>query len=290
MSTSELANFVTPDEAQEQNLKDIHVYPFKSGHQMISPSTRGSEYEEASNCARQAKSGVSLNQTSLEPDPILTIQKLIGFGPGTRLNSCFTNCVKWSADNQYLIYAAQAIVIAYHVNTSAQWCFVGHVDKVSCLSLTPDNQLMATGQTGAHALVRLWNFQTRKCLSIFRQHDHSLYLLEFSHCGNFLCGVGKDKQGKSLLVLWDIKEFRFKSNISTNTSPKLIANAHTDVHIARILFVHYDSTRLITCGRDNVRFWRLKNDSLRSCAVNLGLYIQSLNMTYNNSNFVVVLH
>ena len=140
---------------------------------------------------------------------------------------------------------------------------------------------MASGQTGPHSLVRLWNFQSRKCVSIFRHHDHSLSLLEFSHCGNYLCGVGKDKQGKSLLVLWDVKDFRLHTRHDTSSSPKLVAKAHTDVHIGRIVFVPYDSSRLISCGRENVRFWRLKNDSLRSCALNLSLYIQSLNMASN---------
>jgi len=291
----ELVNFVTPEDAQYQNQEDIHVYPFKSGHKVLSSDSASSigsfemnEYESRNEDYFDFKRSIepkkvhinSSNQTALEPDPILSIQKLIGFGSGSKLNS-FTNCVKWSHDNQYLVYAAQAIVIAYHVNTSVQWCFVGHADKVTCLSLTHDGHLMASGQTGPHSLIRLWDFQSRKCLSIFRSHDHSLSLLEFSYCGNYLCGVGKDKQGKSMLVLWDVKEFKTNSVKTTTVSPKVVAKAHTDVHIARILFVHYDSTRLITCGRDNVRFWRLKNDSLRSCAVNLSLYIQSLNMTSN---------
>ena len=292
-SDGEIANFVSPENSEKQNLEDIHVYPFKSGHKILSSNSSNSigsfENDFDSKCdmtdysvaddVKKIVTNKNHHQTSLEPDPILSIQKLIGFGPGSKLN-CYTNCVRWSMDNQYLIYAAQAIVIAYHVNTSAQWCFVGHVDKVSCLSLSPDNQIMATGQTGPHSLVRLWNFQTRKCLSIFRSHDHLLYLLEYSHCGNYLCGVGKDKQGKTMLVLWDVKEF--KMNTKNTNSPKIVAKAHTDVHIARILFVHYDSTRLISCGRDNVRFWRLKNDSLRSCSVNLSLYIQSLNMANAN--------
>jgi WD40 repeat protein len=287
-SNGEIINFVSPDDAQFQNQEDIHVYPFKSGHKVLSDSTSsiGSEYESGNEdyfdfkrATEPKKAHINSNQTTLEPDPILTIQKLIGFGPGSKLN-CYTDCVKWSSDNQYLVYPAQAIVIAYHVNTSVQWCFVGHADKVTCLSLTFDGQLMASGQTGPHSLIRLWDFQSRKCLSIFRGHDHSLSLIEFSHCGNYLCGVGKDKQGKSMLVLWDVKDFKSNTK-ATPASPKVVAKAHTDVHIARILFVPYDSSRLITCGRDNIRFWRLKNDSLRSCAVNLSLYIQSLNMTSN---------
>jgi WD40 repeat protein len=63
---------------------------------------------------------------------------------------------------------------------------------------------------------------------------------------------------------------------------KVVSKAHTDVHINRILFLPYDSSRLISCGRENVRFWRLKNETLRSCAVNLSPYIQALNTPINS--------
>ena len=46
--------------------------------------------------------------------------------------------------------------------------------------------------------------------------------------------------------------------------------------------MHYDSSRLITCGRENVRFWRMKDDMLRSCAVNLSPYIQALNLNFQD--------
>lgn len=72
----------------------------------------------------------------------------------------------------------------------------------------------------------------------------------------------------------------------------MIARAHTDTPITRILFLPYDSTRLVSCGRDNVRFWRLKASenntvddntaTLRSCALNLSPYIQALNYRQNS--------
>jgi WD40 repeat protein len=193
----------------------------------------------------------------------MELKKMIG------LNCTQDSNVKWSKDCQYLIYGCQAIVVAYQINTGEQLCFVGHSEQISCLAINSDNTILASGQTGPYSLIRLWNFKTRKCISILRNHDHSLYLLEFSSCGNYLCGVGRDKQSKSMLVLWDV---------SKSKNCKIIAKAHTDVHINRLIFIHFDSSRLITCGRDNVRFWRLKNDTLRSCAVNLMPYIHALNM------------
>ena len=48
--------------------------------------------------------------------------------------------------------------------------------------------------------------------------------------------------------------------------------------MARIRVAPFDETRFATCGRDNVRLWRLKDGQLRSAPVNLGDY-HSLHLT-----------
>ena len=279
VGVEEADQFVTPDEFVKQNEADIHVYPLKSSHESASPRDLSEGAESNADNLEEAKF-----KSSLEPDPILRLKKLIGFGSGRGEESVSFNNLLWTRDSEYLIYTCQAIIIALNVTTSEQWCFVGHADKVSCLAMNPDNSLIASGQTGQFSLIRLWDFQSRKCLAIFRHHDHSLHLLEFSQCGNYICGVGKDKQGKTMLAVWDVKEVKScPSGLTSSNSVRLVAKAHTDVHIAKVLFVHYDSSRLITCGRDNVRFWRLKEDTLRSCAVNLAPYIHALNLNNTDS-------
>lgn len=137
-------------------------------------------------------------KTCLEPDPILKISKIIGFEAGT------SRSMRWSRDSQYLVYASKAVVICHHVSSRRQFCLVGHAEPVSCVAMSPDASVIASGQSGSFALVRLWHTDTQKCLAIFRNHDHSLSMLEFSACGNYLCGVGKDKQSKTMLVVWDV--------------------------------------------------------------------------------------
>lgn len=287
--------FVGPEECQKQNQADIHIYPSKSNHGARPASPRNTDdfllpdeiIEGFELCSVLPKGQEPKNSLScLEPDPILRLRKLIGFGAKSKNNQEAFNNLIWSQDSQYLVYSCQAVVVAYHVNTSDQWCFVGHADKVSCLAMNASNTIVASGQTGQFSLVRLWDFQTRKCLAIFRNHDHSLNLLEFSSCSNYLCGVGKDKQGKTMLIIWDLRDVKSSANsdLTSSNSIKIVAKAHTDVHITKVLFVHYDSSRLITCGRENVRFWRMKDDTLRSCAVNLSPYIQALNMNFPSSD------
>lgn len=191
---------VTPDDAVRQNDHDIHVYP--SNRPVDSLTSSSASSIGSIDCRVQSRSASSLSsyKTSLEPDPILRISRIIGFEAST------SKSMRWSRDSQYLAYASKAIVICQHVASRRQFCLVGHADRVSCVAMSPDGSIVASGQLGSFALVRLWHFDTQKCLAIFRNHDHSLGLLEFSACGNYLCGVGKDKQGKTMVVVWDVSQ------------------------------------------------------------------------------------
>ena len=43
-----------------------------------------------------------------------------------------------------------------------------------------------------------------------------------------------------------------------------------NVHVCTCtLLMHVPVPRMVSCGRDNIRFWRVKGESLRSCPVNL---------------------
>lgn len=154
----------------------------------------------------------SETRTSLEPDPILQISKIIGFDASTSAST-----MRWSRDSHYLVYASRAVVVCQHVSSRRQVCLVGHAEPVSCVAVAVSSGgvggsgndaggrvMIASGQSGAFALVRLWHMHTQKCLTIFRAHDHSLGMLEFSACGRYLCGVGRDKQSKTMLVVWDV--------------------------------------------------------------------------------------
>ena len=49
--------------------------------------------------------------------------------------------------------------------------------QVSCLSINNDSSLLASGQTGSLAIVRVWQFTTAKCLSLFKTHHCGLHTL-----------------------------------------------------------------------------------------------------------------
>lgn len=205
------------------------------------------------------------SEQTLEPDPILKMKRIVGFGGS---NYCQ---LLWAADSKTVIYPCQSVLVVMDVVSQEQRLFIGHTDKISCLSITNNSSLLASGQTGAYSEVRIWNFESGSCIAWSQVHNHSLSILSFSPKGTVLCGVGKDAQNRNLAVVWDTS--RVKKN-----EMKVLAKAHTTIDIQKMIVCPFDDTRLISCGRENIRFWRLKGHSLYSFAINIGEY-QETNFT-----------
>lgn len=197
---------------------------------------------------------------SLEPDPILRLKRIVGFG------GCSFRDALWSSDGSTVVYPCHAVVIAMKVTNGHQRFFIGHTDKVSCVGLNGAGTLLASGQTGPLSVVRIWKFDTGECMAMTKTHAHSLHTLSFSHRGSTLCGVGKDSHGKNMVVIWNT------SKVMKNREVSVMAKAHSDVDISRMKIASFDDTRMVSCGRDNVRLWRVKEGQLRSAPVNLGEY------------------
>ena len=170
---------------------------------------------------------------TLEPDPILRLRRIVGFGGSTYRDAL------WTQDGTTVVYPCHAVVVAMKIRNGHQRFFIGHTDKVSCLSLTGNSELLATGQTGQLSVVRIWKTLTGECLALCKTHAHSLSNLSFSHKGNLLCGVGKDGHGKNLVVIWNT------SKVSKTREVTVMAKAHTDVDISRMKVAAFDDTRYL---------------------------------------------
>ena len=65
------------------------------------------------------------------------------------------------------------------ISSGRQRFFSGHTDKVSCLALSADGSLLASGQSGRLAVVRVWGVDTTRCLALFKTHSHGLHTLRY---------------------------------------------------------------------------------------------------------------
>ncbi|XP_061564581.1 WD repeat-containing protein 90 isoform X1 [Cololabis saira] len=199
-------------------------------------------------------------QQKLLPDPILRLSRIIGFGGAT------ARYALWTKSGDAVVYPCHAIIVSMKISSNQQRFFIGHTDKVSALAFNGNTTLLASAQTGNNSVVRVWNYSKGNCLAMFQIHAHSLSCLSFSYGGGILCGVGKDGHNKTMVVVWNTV------NVSRGGEVTILAKAHTEVEINTMKVAFFDDTRMVSCGRDNIRLWRVRNGMLRSCPVNLGEY------------------
>ncbi|ROI16431.1 WD repeat-containing protein 90 [Anabarilius grahami] len=172
----------------------------------------------------------------------------------------------WSSDGEEFVYPCHAIIISMTVSSGQQRFFIGHTDKVSALALNGSSTVLASAQMGANSLIRLWSYSGGVCQTIIPTHTHALNLLSFSQSGGVLCGVGKDGHNKTTVILWNTRR------VAEGGVVPVLAKAHTDVDIQMMKIAFFDDTRMVSCGLGNVRLWRVRGGSLRSCPVDLGQY------------------
>ncbi|XP_074866919.1 WD repeat-containing protein 90 isoform X2 [Carettochelys insculpta] len=243
----------------------IHVYAHRMGDVAIPAVGVGSD--ETLHMKTTGPEVLSIKKAShcrrLLPDPILKLKTVIGFG------GCSTKWALWTKNNSAVVYPCHAIIITMKIETREQRFFIGHTDKVSALAFNGNTTLLASAQMGHLSMVRLWDFQKGKCLSMFKTHVHSVSSLSLSYSGAVLCGIGKDGHGKTMVVVWNTAQ------VNSGGEVVVLAKAHTDVDIQTLKIAFFDDTRMVSCGRDNVRLWRVRSGALRSCPVNLGEYHSS---------------
>ncbi|XP_045849111.1 WD repeat-containing protein 90 isoform X2 [Meles meles] len=204
-----------------------------------------------------APEGVAVHK-SLLPDPVLRLKGVIGFGGHT------TKWALWTKDGAAVVYPCHAVIVVLHLNTREQRCFLGHTDKVSALALAGSGLLLASAQARRPSMLRLWDFQTGECLSLFQSPGHAFCSLSFSDSGALLCGVGRDRHGRTVVLAWGT------APVGRGGEAVLLAKAHTGVDIQAFEVAFFDERRMASCGQGSVRLWRLRGGELRSCPVDLG--------------------
>jgi len=58
--------------------------------------------------------------------------------------------------------------------------------------------MLASGQTGQNCSIRIWNYRSADCLSVFKVNGSALYSLNFSESGSVLAAAGRDNHNKTV--------------------------------------------------------------------------------------------
>ncbi|KAM6077548.1 WD repeat-containing protein 90 isoform 2-T2 [Theristicus caerulescens] len=206
-------------------------------------------YQRSERASRAVRTG---SEERLLPDPILKLRMIIGFG------GCSTKWALWTQNNAAVVYPCHAVIVTLQIQTGEQRFFIGHTDKVSALAFNGNSTLLASAQAGALSVVRLWDFPTGSCLSVFKTHVRSLLSLSFSYSGAVLCGVGKDGHGKTMVVVWNAAQ------VTRGGEVTVLAKAHTDVDIQALKIAFFDDTSFVCSKSGHVLEVDYKNVCVRS--------------------------
>lgn len=127
----------------------------------------------------------------------------------------------------------------------------GHTDYI--VALDSHENWMVTVQEGVKSGVRIWI--DNKCISNFQCPYERVQQVRLSY-KKHLAMVGLDQYKRQVILIFDISE------IETTRKPVLLGKQISDFSITTLKFSPIDTNKLVSCGKENIRFWRVKNQHL----------------------------
>jgi WD40 repeat protein len=129
--------------------------------------------------------------------------------------------------------------------------------------------MIGSGQEGNNPMIRIWDYETGKCLVMFTVDVASLKCITFSPDGSHLAISGKDYTNREMIVVWNI------SQVQQGGGPIIVAKQVSDFNILTLKFSPFDNMKIASCGKENIRFWRIKNQFIQGSAVVLNQHARN---------------
>ena len=113
----------------------------------------------------------------------------------------------------YLYIAGGVIVVSELNDPNKQKLLRGHDDVVTCVALSHNGKLLATGQKGENSDIFIWDYDSGNIIYTLSEHDYEVSVLSFSNDDRLLfsCGNIQDKRS----FVWDMQT----GNIVLNLTP-----------------------------------------------------------------------
>jgi len=189
----------------------------------------------------------------------MELKHIIGYQAEKCLN------IKWSrqeGENVILFTSGGTIIAMDSESNEQKRFFFGHSAPICCFDINEQGNMIASAQEGKNSIIRIWDYATARCITMMTMPVVSLKCLSFSHDGKYLASVGKDSHNKELIIIWDI------SRVHRGEKPEIIARQISEFNILCLKFSPIDNTRLASCGKENIRFWRIRDGgNIRGSAV-----------------------
>lgn len=206
-------------------------------------------------------------KVALLPDPIMSLKFILGFSS----NNCYNLKYCSSNNKNSLLFPSGSMMINFtyegtnELQNLKQKFFLGHSNPITCYAVTKDFSYMFTAQEGKNSIIRVWNIENKRCVSMFTTPYSKITTMSIRRDSQVLATVGLEGYNKELIILWDISN-KDKINV-------LIKQA-SHFNILDLKFSPYED-KLTSCGKENIKFWSVRNDHLGGKAVVLNEYARN---------------
>ena len=219
----------------------------------------------------------------LYPDPILSLNYIIGYTskncPYLKYNSFGdydTNSnidkeTKINLTKKFFYYCSGSNIIKYDPYTKSQKIFMGHSRSITNFIIGCKGEIIFSGEEGPNPIIKIWKVEDCSCIKMLTTPLDKLKSLSESLSSKYLCVAGKE-QLKELIIIFKIENL---NNIIINSKKKV------NYGINCVKFVPYSDNILISCGYENIKFYRIKDDTLYEKSVVIDKFAK-------NNNFLCI--
>ncbi|PFH32805.1 WD domain, G-beta repeat-containing protein [Besnoitia besnoiti] len=173
----------------------------------------------------------------------------------------------WAGRDRMLVAQASTLVCV-NTETGTQKCLFGHTAPIDLIEVSSNFAMAATVQNDRASTpapqIRIWNLSDKApfCAAVLQCPSlDELRVFRFdTHCRRMVV-AGIDAQKRQQLQIWDMSRLRSERRCN------LLARQVSDFDVACIRFSPFDEFCLLSCGSENIRFWRIKNSHLPGCSV-----------------------
>ncbi|CAE7672616.1 wdr90 [Symbiodinium sp. CCMP2456] len=179
--------------------------------------------------------------------------------------------------------SCMALVLRSQDPSSRPRFLQGHARRVEMLEASDDGRWVASVQGSGDEevegrrsppVMRLWTVHSEGmvCASVTSLPSLvSVQAVTFDGPAKFLAVAGQDIQNRQSLLVWDMS--RADGGALTPVAKQ------TGPDVACLRFSPFEKLTLISCGMENVRFWRIKDSHLSGCMVPLGGLARQMHFT-----------
>ena len=230
-------------------------------------------------------------RTPLLPDPMMHLSYVLGYTakncPNIQYNSngeydTNPNLYKENNENplkKHLYFTSGSTLIRYDPYNIKQTFFFGHSKPINNFILACNGEIIFSSQEGPNSIIRIWRSENGRSLKMLTTPFDKIKVLAENKDSKYLCTVGIEGNNKESIIIWDI------SNLD---DIKVFIKQCSPTQITCMKFSPFEPGILVSCGRENIRFWRIKNDHLSGKPVVLNEFSRETNflcLGFNNTMF-----